>query len=497
MRINVQTETLTEARILCAAATELPVEGDFTIPDYRPEVLRILKAHGEPVIMQRMASGQKLVIEGYVKLSVLYTSTEGERLCSMLQKLPFSKQIDLKAPASEPCRVMVSAGMAYLNCRAVNSRRLDVRGAVTLCAQAVDGADAAVAADISGEGAQQRTGDVAFLIPQSLAEKHFTLEETLETLHPVTGEGDLLRCDRALTISSAECSDGDIIVSGTADLTLVTVDASGQLHSADYHIPFRQLLEAEAAEGRFSVSGSVVSTTFEGDGSEDNTLDVAVGCELSALICGDGDAAVVYDAFSTRYETEISTGQFTLLEGLRQLDAPFELAVMLGGPMDAAAEVVDSFACLSPVKVAEGAATVSGTACCAIRDQEGTRLIESPFELQVPADIPGEFLAELQSPLDSIEAVPTREGIELRARGRVCGELLCLRRVALVTGVKLLEDSPKKKPPYSLVVAFEGAGEDLWSLAKRYNTSPEAIAAENEQQAENGGRGPLLVPISD
>lgn len=498
MHINIESEPLAEARLLCDVEAEVPVEGDITIPDYKAEVFRILKAMGEPVVLQKPMSGAKLAVEGYIKLTVLYSGGEDGRVHSVFQKLPFSKQLDLKAPAADNCRVMVQGDMAYLNCRAVNSRRLDVRGAARLRIFALDAVPEQCAVDIAGSGVHQKMLPITCFAPSMLAEKRFSLNETLETQHPILGEASILSCDRTIDISSVERSGTDVIAAGNVDIDLATVDESGGIHRDTYHIPFRQLIDCSAAEDdAVSVAGSIVATGFDGDGSGKNLLDISVGCVLSCWVLKKQRGEYVADCFSTKYESTPELETVSLIDGIMSIRENFESEASAGGAADSKAEILDAFAVLGAPDVLqrEGAAhvLVKGQAVAVLRDAEGVRTLETPFECQVPLGAGFDFSAyEISARASAVTASAEGGGVRIRIKGKVQGVVAGVRGRTILKDLTLLEDKPKSRPEHSLVMVFSD-NSDMWELAKRYNTSPELIAAENPEP----GSAPLLIPISD
>lgn len=63
---------------------------------------------------------------------VYYQGEEGAGLCQTEQKLPFTKLLDLPEFVFTAWAVQVEGQTEYLNCRTVNSRRIEVRGAYGL-----------------------------------------------------------------------------------------------------------------------------------------------------------------------------------------------------------------------------------------------------------------------------------------------------------------------------------------------------------------------------
>ena len=84
-------DTVNIRQQLCDLTLETPVETELVIPDYQPEIFKLVKSFLIPVVLKRQALGGKLSLEGYFRLLICYQSEESRSFCMLEQKLPFSK----------------------------------------------------------------------------------------------------------------------------------------------------------------------------------------------------------------------------------------------------------------------------------------------------------------------------------------------------------------------------------------------------------------------
>lgn len=96
MEIKVYSDIAAAVQTVCDARAELPVETELLIPDYLPQVFRIVKCLVDCVVLQKQVSSGRLTAEGYLRLSVYYQSDKDESLCRTEQKLPFSRAFELQ-----------------------------------------------------------------------------------------------------------------------------------------------------------------------------------------------------------------------------------------------------------------------------------------------------------------------------------------------------------------------------------------------------------------
>ena len=125
-------DTLPQAGTSCTVKAELPLETEILISDYLPPVFKLVKCFAKPVVLQKQLQPGRLTLEGYLRCTVFYQGEDGAGLCQTEQKLPFTKQLEVPEFSFTSWMAMVEGQTEYLNCRAVNPHRIEVRGAYGL-----------------------------------------------------------------------------------------------------------------------------------------------------------------------------------------------------------------------------------------------------------------------------------------------------------------------------------------------------------------------------
>lgn len=132
MELKIFRDALPAAGTNCTLKAELPLETEILISDYLPPVFKLVKCFVRPVVLQKRLQPGKLQLEGYLRCVVYYQGEDGAGLCQTEQKLPFTKLLDLPEFVFTAWAVQVEGQTEYLNCRTVNPRRIEVRGAYGL-----------------------------------------------------------------------------------------------------------------------------------------------------------------------------------------------------------------------------------------------------------------------------------------------------------------------------------------------------------------------------
>ena len=83
------TETLFDGQ------TEQGVELDHVLPDYYPEIFRILKCCLSPRVISAAVSGNKIMLDGVVLIKVLYLAENSTALHCVEQRYTWSKTVDI------------------------------------------------------------------------------------------------------------------------------------------------------------------------------------------------------------------------------------------------------------------------------------------------------------------------------------------------------------------------------------------------------------------
>ena len=132
MELKIFRDTLPQGGAGCTVKAELPLETEIRISDDLPPVGKLVKCFVRPVVLQRQLQPGRLTLEGYLRCTVFYQSEAEKGLCQTEQKLPFTRQLELPELTFTAWTAVVEGQTEYLNTRAADPRRIEVRGAYGL-----------------------------------------------------------------------------------------------------------------------------------------------------------------------------------------------------------------------------------------------------------------------------------------------------------------------------------------------------------------------------
>ncbi len=505
MEISTAAEQLSCAKLLCNLEAEISVEGEWSIPEYLPEIFKIVKTKAEPVIVQKLAGGNRATVDGYVRLNVLYQSAEDKRLYSVMQKLPFSKQFDMKENYGEYGAVLCDMRIGFLNCRATNRRRIDARGAVEASVRVLSQDALEVAGDLAAaDGVYTRTQETDYCVIIADEEKQFTLDELLAVDYEGCENPALLRAEAGAVVESVSLENGRVVLTGYVNVA-TSFDISSaeeyRVKRAAFNLPFSQVVDLSLAQtsGYTAVAqANVISCTAEI--AEEGNAACVVTCTLAVRVLEPQSAVLVTDAFSTSTELTLSAASAAVNAAVIPVNEGFSVRFAsdrgFGRP-------VDFFIVEDGVTIEEreGREVLVGTAtlCCLLRTEDAeTDVAEQTFEYTAPLPqaLRGVPLCGLSTLFTSVECADSEGTWSAKCEGVITGVVFDNCPVSVVCAVE--EGGPKTptRPGAALCVYYANAGESVWDIAREFNTSPDEIAAENEIEGECLEQAkPLLIPI--
>ncbi len=482
-------DTVTAAQSICDTKLELPIEAEMLIPDYLPQVFKIVKCFVYLVVLQKQLTAGRLTVDGYLRCVLYYQAEGDESLCQAEQKLPFTKQVEVKQGDWGAATVLVSGETEYVNCRAVNQRRVDVRGAFALSVEALAEAQSEIITALSGGGFEQKTMPLTGSRTVGTQEKIITAEENITFDEPPQL---VLSTQCTGSVNEVKLIAGKAVLKGEIRAEVVYRTAPGHtlLHTAR-QIPFNEIVDIEGADDTcqcFAVVQPTGCTITAGTGEDEGQNTISATAILYAKVYRPVEYMAVCDAFSTECETEL-TEQQVMLEEVHDVFTQQVEAVTTGRLPDENARIIDVMATPLPMEVlSEGGESVLRGRVMAhllcVNALDEIDCYDKVCEYTLPRRYPrpaAEVLAQCYPAVTSVSARKvgddTSASVTLTVRG-----LVSFRTARTVLAdVECAGPLERKDGDIALRIYFASAGEELFDIAKRYAASPEAIAAANDQ----------------
>ena len=286
------------------------------VPDYLPDIARIVDASGCLFLRSREIADGKAQVSGTVRMTLLYVAEDTQRMKSFEYTLPLDETIEGRAlnGSADSC---LDGRLCSCEVRMLNPRKVFTRVNVELTLTPYVPASLSVCSGVK----EQETYKIETLcekkdigIIRAIREKDFTFSDEVllsGTKEPIQ---ELLRTKCALRVTDCKSIGNKIVLKGVARLDAIYLDESGNLASMSSELPFSQILDGLAEEeGETAVRASLRLTGAEihvGSESEpDNNRAVSLRLYISAFAAVREVKSVccVADLYSTAYDLTAKT----------------------------------------------------------------------------------------------------------------------------------------------------------------------------------------------
>ena len=491
MEFTTEINAVSRRRTLFEGASEQPVDCDITLPEYFPDVVRVLKCTLTPRITGVQASTDRITAEGSALLRILYVSDGGVRCFE--QSIPFSKAAEC-TDLDGAC-VSAQAKTEYVNCRVHSPRKMDIHGSISITFNAYRKESAQMICGCAGGNVQVRKKRVCVSNLAGCTERLFPMGETLELGSAKPSIAQLVKSEAVALLEDVKVVTGKVLVKGELIIrTLYIPDSEdGELQSMEHSMPISQILEAEGAEedcvtdAGLTVSSLEIAAKTDASGAL-RLLDANVYVCAQIALYRDCETDAVTDAYSTKYEIAM---QKKPMELLRICDR-FTDTYLCRGTLDTTGLNITQIADMtcqslnSTASMREGELRVNGTVQVGFlyTDRDGQwGFAERSFDFAYKRAVAGTGDTLNCDPHLTVTGVhfllSAEDKIDARVEMDINALIFSAQTVQVATNIAIDESKPKKQKTAALTIYFTQEGESVWEIARRYNTTAEAIIAEN------------------
>lgn len=507
LMVNKQAVTINET--VYDGCVQQPVEADLILPDYCPDILRVLKCDIRAAVTTRQLIGEKVTIDGTATLIVIYLD-DSRRLRSYEHKLPFTTVIDIRT-ATENAMVETNVSTDYVNCRPVSPRRLDVKGSLSVCAKVTAQKSEQIVSEAAGMNVELKRKMLQNSRMIANVSRSFTVKEELEVPSSKPPIASIIRSNGVCVVSDYKVIANKIILKGelTEHIVYTTDERNGGVDTMEYTLPVSQIIDVDGVDenSQCAVTLSVNSVTAEPKANgEGEARTVALNADINYGVKAYNNAEVpaVVDMYSTKYESDYQTKPIAVekLNGI--VSDEYTVKSVLDMPDDNINRVLDvwSEVNVKSAGIENNELALAGTIKTGMlvehaNGENGYYERTSDMEYRSPLQNPAENMtASAGAQVKDTKFTPVNGKIEVQNTIAVNASILSADKENVLTDIKVNEAAPKKaEEAAALTIYFAEKDESVWDIAKRYNTSAQQIASHNDLADETlRDRCMLLIP---
>ncbi|MCD7890090.1 MAG: DUF3794 domain-containing protein [Oscillospiraceae bacterium] len=510
MDYKVTKENFTVPSRLGGGVSQQSVELDYILPDYYPEIFKVLNLRILPSIFARTLNGTRLEYELSAKIRLTYVSESGE-MCAAEQVLTYNRSAELSGAAKSP-KISIMPYTESASCRVSGKRRADIRGIISISVTATADEARQAVSEASGDGLQLRKSLVTYPSKRIAVTKRITVVDEVDLGQSKPAVKTVIRADAAVITADKKILSGKLLTKGEAEISLLYVpeDNSNKAESIRFAVPFSQISDVEGLDERYDVmiSANVSDCEIKPTAKNgNNTVSCELNIEISCLAMRFESVLIATDAYSTVYESSLEMSEEDIecvpqeisescktKASLTYYDGEIVSVMCAGaevGKLDAVTDSDRSVSVRGRITYFAYAENESGMPIYL----EGT----DEFEKKLPEEASSCSIDAHATVAQTAFKLTSSNAMEITADIRLKGYLFGCKSHKFINGITVDEASPLEKDcDIAMKLYYAEKGEEPWDIAKRTHTTLSAITEENDIGEEVLTEPKMiLIPIVD
>ena len=482
MEINCAKHNLITEETIFKASGEVEVKTAIPIPVGR-QMSRVLKCSLKASVTSAPISDKTVTVEGPVTLSVICIDNEN-RLFSLGKTLSFSRSFEADIPlvGGEATACIEEEKLAA---NSEEGGKLVLCGSFSLSVSLKKPIQQEVICDIDGKNLEQRIRASGITSPIGRGEKNLIAEEEISVGSSQPSVDCIIRSHADSVIEETGIVGNKVMIKGIFKIYVLYLPEEGtRPQSFEESYPFSQLIEVDgitencrvSAESRVFFCELTPRPDIDGDL---RTFTANLKLIVSVKAYCDEELPLVTDAFSTVGGLELTAKEINFSSIKENINERFIARKELEFTDGAIGSVIDMW-CEnrgSLCRFEEGQFKIAGTILINLLayDCEGVpNCYERPVDFEYirpisPSDL--SLTADYRcTVINSSYTIIGANTLSVAVEPMVEATILENRKLTLITdALPTAERTPSDSS--GIILYFADAGEDIWDIAKRYNSS--------------------------
>ena len=478
--------------------------GELTLPDYKPEMRRILEVRSAVIPAGSYVSGDRTEFAGNVQHSVLYTDGEGQVAAAQLT-LPYECSMAAVLREGDIC---ARSGLDSVICRPTGPRRLNLRSVVNTWAVGYENEPVTpgILPLLADEQAERLMSERLSrrAVPFSSGELSVRDTARADTQEPV----EVLLCEARVLPGECRAAQGCVVCRGDLWIKALLTGPHAEgtpapiPYAVERRVPFEQSVPAEGVHGEdrvrvFGFCRNVQATVAEEAGGGDVLFDVTY--ELFGEAVRNESLSVVSDVYGTAYAMQAQTEPLDTVVSLwcssfcgsADGEGERDEGGMLESISDVSASVVESHAETEGRTLrVQGKARVNLLGSVSSGEEgipaPAARSMVLPFclETQMDAEAPADARIDAVPVVVRVAAGMDAAQIHVTADLSVQAEVTAPLTGRVVCGATADREQTCQRTGAHLVVVYPDEQDTLWSIAKQFGVPLDTVVSCNELPEE-------------
>ena len=487
------------------------VENDAIVSQTKPDIGKILQVDARSFIISSEVKTDRVVVNGKVEFHILYLPEKGNGcIKSMTCTAEFSDVKDVSG-ADENMISVASCETENVSFRVINGRKLNVKAEILTKISVYHFAENDVVCGVEEGHMELKSSDISYISYDRTVNRKFSVTDIVAIPVSQPLAEDVIKVDVKVSEFNTKPINNKVIIKGSLVASMVYVTSGKQdLNVFASEIPFTEVIEADGIEenSKSIISLSPLWTEYDikGDDAGDiNAVNLKTEINAKVRVIKEEKANVINDGYSLEGKTELTKKTIEISTVADNISKQITLKEVIYAESDAP-EISKIYNVECDVYPEEITADETGISISAnadvyvlyVSEDEEIPVNNLHKEFKINEKIkcsnttPDSVCDIDLSTISVSYNIVNESSVEVRMNIGAEGVVYNKQIISPVTDVLITEENEKKP---SLTVYFPDEGEELWTVAKRYQTSVDAIKSMNDLADDKIKKGMrLLIP---
>jgi hypothetical protein len=479
------------------------VEGEINVPESKAPVAKVLDINGKAIISSREVIQDKVMVEGIIRYDVLYVP-EGETAVDAVDvEVGFTQYLDI--PGVKPKMASrLKLDVEHIDYELVSGRRINAKAVLNLYGQVSQVTELEAVREFTDlDDVEVLRDHVRAATNAGAGHSQTMVREDLELSDSMPSVLKVLRKDARVKVHEKKVADNKVVVHGDVDVKLLYLcdDEEEPVQFIEHTIPFSHFVDIAGAYQGMDCTADVHVNEFYADPRENinnelRIIDAELVLSLDAQVLEPQEGEILVDAYSpsvpmTLKKRKIKLQQF-VGETQGQTVVKESIPFPEGAPKARRILYADAAPTVTDERIEAGKVILEGilSAQVVYQTNDAAMLIGSFRE-----DIPFRHALDMEG-VDSrmdcqSEAAAEHVSFTLLAQDEVELKIAVLCKTSVnrtiekdvIIGADEAEKAASRGA--GIYIYFVQPGDNLWAIAKKYNTTITNILKYNTLEEES------------
>lgn len=486
---------------------EKAIESDFIVPDYFPDILRIVRISAVPRLKGKIVGIDKLSMEGVLEFKILYMPESDREIRCLSYTVNFEHVFEVKNIDSNSfikIRLKIDNGI----CRVINPRKINPKAILFIAAKVTSQKDCKAVGANGNEEIEVKSKDFSIYTPIASADKNLKLSEDLEIGGGMPNIKSLLTSDVEIMNTEVKLISNKAITRGYAKIKSLYYSENDTIENMESEIPFTQIIDLDGVDEscncdiKYDIS-DYACVLRENEDGENRILSVDIESETNAKVFKNENVTLITDAYSLNFESKTETKQLSfekMLDSIRDISSGRN-SIDFEEEIDVVADL-KLIPNVTSVQLEGKSLVIEGNLDALIFAIKADN--KEPISME--KTLPFKYFAELKDTCEKMRFEPeviaqsvsftlvSENRIDIRYELSINTTIFGTEEHMVVTNIAIDEQRQKeKRNSPTVVLYFAKSGEKVWDIAKQYNTSQNSIKLANNAEFDEIEKDQMLI----